>query len=378
MRNSKPQKTSGKPIVGSRAPGIGYLYIAVIMFLAMMAGTLLSGGFIPVDPNSPKGPPTLPPYFQEMGQDTQRIVFPSGSPDPRNNLQLKTFKVNVCGSKAVIDLLVDTSESMVDDGKINRLKEGLREFTQKLAPSAVIGIHTFSGTVQERVPLDYVSANRTLVTSTIDSMSPDGWTRMRDGFQLVKEKVVDAIQKDKYPGYKYFVVLLSDGVPEIPKTQNPRTCKTPPGVVNDPLWCGNQNCAAGEGRCFTEEQDPREPTNLAQDLKDVGVEVYSVGIFSQSAVSDQVMRPYFEELLQNVASEPSSAHYFGTDQNALNLEEILQSLVTSLCDEEIGTSAEELTPTTINYPFVTYPDNATHVPFAPPGGEFNTGNSINP
>lgn len=360
-----------KPIKGSRAPGIGYLYIALIMFVTLAAGTLLSGGFIPVDPNGVNGPPTLPPYWSENGVDEQRILFATSAPDEKPNLQLKTFKVNVCGSNTVIDFLIDISASMKYDNKIGKVKKGLYEFVRKMSPSAVVGMQTFASNVQNRVPLDHLKKNRQSMMSNIAALNPEGWTRLRDGFQLAKGEIVQAVTKDKFPGYKYYLVLISDGVPETPGGPNypPRTCLNPPGNVPEPLL------PPDNVRCFTTQQDPRTPTNLAKDLQTIGVEVYTIGILGASQPSsDAPMRPYLEALLKDVTSPPLEGHYFVANAQSIDVQNTLKSLASFLCEEIIG-GGEPLagtpSPTPRFYPFPTYPDNATHVPYTPPGGKMD-------
>jgi hypothetical protein len=372
MIKLKPE-TSGKPVKGSKSPGIGYLYVVVLLFLAIASGTLLSGGFVPVDPNSPAGPPTLAPYWNEFGQDGYEIIFPSATIDPKNNLQLKTFKVNVCGSTSVINFLIDTSGSMIDDNKIYKLRDGLRTFTKKLAPSAVIGMQTFSSVVQERVRLDYYSRNKVQVIANIENLNAGGWTRMRDGFQLAKTVLADAITKNRFPGYKYYLVVLGDGVPETPDATKSQKCQTPPGIVPDPLW--DNPPGSGNGiRCFDPEQNPlgapSNPINLARDIKNLGAEIYTVGIFSPSAISDQTMKPYLETLFRTVASDPVSEHYYGTQLENVNLEEVLKNLTQALCQDDLG-GDDSTTPTPRNYPFPTFPHGDLHPTYPGPGGQFN-------
>lgn len=352
------------PLRGTKSPGTGFLYVAVIMFVAIAAGTLLSGGFIPVDPNGPGGPPTLEPYFGANGVDQQEINFPSATIDPHNNLQLKTFGVNICGSQSVFDFLIDTSGSMQDDNKIARLKSGLQAFVKTLSSSAVVGIQTFSSVIQERASLDYLKNNRAQVVANIDGLSAAGGTRMRDGFQLAKASMVDAVSKNKFPGYKYYLIVLSDGVPEAPGGPKDADCLTPPGRVKDPLWDSSPGAGDGE-RCFDQKLDPTKPTDLSADIKNIGAKIYTVGIFSQAAVSDTIMKPYLEDLLRRIASSPSL--YFSTDVNAVNLTEILKELSTTFCQGYIGGAGS---PTPQNYPFPTFPIKDINHPFDPPGGSF--------
>jgi hypothetical protein len=315
-------RITGRPLRGSRSPGVGYVYILLSIFFIIAAGTLLSGGMIPVDPVGSKGPPTLAPYFNVGGEfDEQEIIFPSKGPDAKENLQLKTFKVNVCGQTTAIDFLVDTSASMEDDNKMEKLKAALRSFVGKLSNSSVIAIHTFSAITEEHVPFDYYKNNKQQVLATIEGLGPEGWTSTRDGFQLAKQTISNAVTKKRFPGYTYNLVLLTDGVPEIPQypDEPPRQCEA---EVPDALEPGGI-------RCFSTDQDPRIPTNLAQDIKNLGATIFSVGIYSQTS-SDNQMKPYLEALLKDVASAPSSEYYFSSIEGD-NLNTILKSIISTTC-----------------------------------------------
>lgn len=316
-------KIDRRLVKGSKAPGIGYLYVLVLMFVAIAAATVLSGGFVPVDPNGPGGPPTLPPYFDSSDYGQQKIILPSDAltPDARKNLQLKTFLVNTCGLNTAILFLIDTSASMQDYGKITKEKDDLNAFVKQLAGLSVIGMVTFSAEIKERVPMDYYKNNKQQVGATIDGLSPQGWTRTRTGFLKAQDILSAAISQNKFPGYHYNLILLTDGVPEIPQEAGapPRICEA---HVADPLW-------GAAGRCFSQEEDPRIPTNVATTIKNLGVQIYTVAIESPES-SDVYMKPYLENLLSNLASTPTSSHFY-TSLNAGNLNQILDSVITKIC-----------------------------------------------
>jgi hypothetical protein len=317
--NLKGAKFSGRPTNGSISPGIGYLYVLVAMFLIIGAGTLLSGGFVPVDPNGPGGPPTLPPYFNSADYGVQKKIFPSNADRPADkNLQLKTFKVNTCGQKTAIDFLIDTSGSMKLDGKIGKEKDALKALTKQLTNKSVIGMHTFSKNAREEVPISFYGDVKDQVAQKIEGLEPDRETRTRDGFSLVKQKLTEVISANKYPGYSYNLVLLTDGVPEIPPEQ-PRTCYF---EAFDPTYNGN--------RCFAKEQDPRIPTNLPADIKGMGVTIYSVGIFSQTS-TDKQFYPYLSSLLKEIATSPD--HYYESIEGG-NLDKILNEVLNNICEEQ--------------------------------------------
>lgn len=293
------------------------------MGLVIASAFVSSGGGSPVDPNGPGGPPTLEPHFNPDDYPKQRIIMP---PDPQtgadNNLQLKTFNVSHCGRNSAMIFLVDTSGSMKFAGKMDNTKTALRYFVDNLGGKSVIGMYTFSKDVKEEVPINYLKDVQREVDETIDDFKPDGWTRTRDGMALVREKLGEAIQEQAYPGYKYSLIILTDGVPEVPPSQ-PRNCYV---TAYDPN-------TAPALRCFAQEQDPRVPTNLAQEIKAMGVGIYSVNIYSPNYPSDVVMFPYLETLLKEVADQPTDTHYFSS-VNGGNLTKILESVVSSICADQ--------------------------------------------
>jgi hypothetical protein len=337
------------PYKGSKSPGVGYVYVLALMFIAIVAASVLSGGMIPVDPNGPGGPPTLPPYYgQEGDNDQQQIILPSGAltPDPKGNLQLKTFKVNTCSQTAVIDFLIDTSGSMQYEGKMDKLKKALKAFTKKMSKSSGVGMQTFSAVVKERVALGYYRDVKSNVQANIDSLQTDGWTRTRDGFKLAKQSINEAMQGKKFPGYKYYLVLMTDGVPELSPDQT-RHCEAEADDAN----------LGGAKRCFAKEEDPRgtdlDGVDVSQDLKNLGVEIYSIGLFSSNFASDKALQPYLEKMLQDVASTPTSEHYF-TDQQ--DLTKVFDKIFTSICDQnidELGGASQDLSGTNALVPTAT-------------------------
>jgi hypothetical protein len=320
---------SGKPLKGSKSPGIGYFYIVLIMFLAIAIATSLSGGFIPVDPNSAGGPPTLPAYFGTNGINSQKIILPTDllTPNPKDNLQLKTFTVDVCGETTAIDILIDTSGSMADDNKINKLKDALKTFTVHFKDSTAVAIQTFSAKAEEKVSWGLYKDNKQQVQATINGLNADGWTTMKDGFSLAEKKILDAKNNNRFPGYSYYLLLISDGVPEIPPDQ-PRTCYF---ETDDPR-------TAPAKRCFAKEQDPRVPVDIPSNIKQNGVPVYVIGLYSNIS-SDVRLQAYLVPLLQQISSQPLSNFYheYNSSSNSEDLKKIFNNIINSVCDKPLGT-----------------------------------------
>jgi hypothetical protein len=191
-------------------------------------------------------------------------------------------------------------------------------------------MQTFSAITHDNVPFSYYKDSKGQVQATIDSLNPDGWTSTKDGMTLASRKLSEAITTNKFPGYKYYLILLTDGVPEIPQYPDkpPRQCEI---TVPDPLEPGGK-------RCFSVDQDPRlPPPGIASSIKSLGVEIYSIGIFSQTS-SDKAVEPNLVKLLQDVATPPitgANSHYY-TSINANNLDIILKNIVASICDTPLG------------------------------------------
>jgi von Willebrand factor type A domain len=313
----------GRP-AGQQGGGGGFLYVFLIMVLMIGVGTVLSGGFVPLDPNGPEGPPTLEPYFDQSDYGQQNVILPTGPTLAGNDksLQLKTFKVNTCGQKTVVEFVVDTSGSMKFDNKMSKTKEALKTFTSKLPGKAGIGMVSFSDEVKEEIPLDFYKEVKEDTAEAIEGLDSDGWTRTRDGLAKAMTSIQAAKVSAKFPNdYKYVLILMTDGVPEVPPSQ-PRTCYV---ETDDP------NTAPAK-RCFAKDQDPLVAPNIAQQLKNSGVEIYAINIYSPSYASDKVMYPYLKKLLQDVISPPLDTHYFETI-SADNLQKVLDNVINNACEE---------------------------------------------
>jgi len=315
--------TRGKgslPPLPYRSARTGALSIFFIMALVITGAFVASGSGTPVDPNGPGGPPTLEPYYNTDDYPKQHIVMPT---DPQtsadNNLQLKTFNVDNCAENSAMIFLVDTSGSMKFSGKMDATKKALKYFTDNMGGKSVIGIYSFSKDVKELVPINEFKEVKSDVTKAINDLQPDGWTRTKDGMEMVYQRLKEAIDEKVYPGYKYNLILMTDGVPEVPPTE-PRTCYV---TAVDPN-------TAPALRCFAREQDPRLPQNIPNDIKAMDVSIFSVNIYSPDYPSDVVMFPYLEALLKDVASPPIGDHYYKT-VNAGNLQTILNNISNAIC-----------------------------------------------
>ena len=161
----------------------------------------------------------------------------------------------------------------------------------------------------------------------ISGLTPKGGTPTKDAMEVAYNQLQQSINNDDYPGYKYNLILMTDGVPEkLPQ----RTCY--PGTeVPDPK--------DKPFRCFAEDQDPTTPINIPQEIKDLGVDVYAINVYSPSWSSDKALYPYLNAFLTKVASTPTSTHLY-TSVNGSDLSKVLQSIDQNICVNDLNNSTQ--------------------------------------
>lgn len=323
---SDRKKVTGSRPPPSKRPSTSSLSIVFIMGLVVVGAFVASGSLTPVDPNGPGGPPTLAPYYNPADYPAQHIVTPTGGfAAGKQNLQLQTFGVDNCGQNSVMLFLIDTSGSMSYDDKIGHEKAALSYFTSNMGGLSAIGIDTFGGgpgDVVTKLPLSYYKDVKTQVSQVINGLTANGGTPTRDAMALAYNQLDSATNEEEYPNYQYNLILITDGVPEqLP----PRTCEVQtPDPLDAPLE-----------RCFAVEQDPTIPTDISAEIRSLGVDIYTINVYSPSYASDAFMYPYLTTLLEKIASEPTSTHYYvSVDGN--NLSSVLQNINQSICQDEVA------------------------------------------
>ncbi|HSX09613.1 MAG TPA: vWA domain-containing protein [Candidatus Saccharimonadales bacterium] len=299
-------------------PSTSSLSVLFVMLLVIVAAFVSSGNIAPVDPNGPGGPPTLAPYYNPADYPKQHIVTPTGGfGNGKKNLQLETFNVDNCGDNSAMLFVIDTSGSMQFDGKIQNEKKALTYFTGNMGGLSAIGINDFGDIAKQDLPLNYYKDVKPQVKQVINDLDAHGYTKTRDAMQMAYDELKQSIDNEDYPGYKYNLVLLTDGVPEVPP---PRSCYVQFADPNTaPLM-----------RCFAAEQDPTVPTNIPDQIRNLGVDIYVINVYSPSYHSDAEMFPYLNTLLKKVASQPTNTHYY-VSINGSNLSQVLQTINSSIC-----------------------------------------------
>lgn len=111
--------------------------------------------------------------------------------------------------RADIVLVVDTSGSMQDDGKIEQAKAGLETFLTRILPEDRVALVSFASKAVVNVEPAPLAENRIALGDAINSLKADGKTAIYDGLLKGKE-VLDALPPAGDDRIKA-IVLLSDG-----------------------------------------------------------------------------------------------------------------------------------------------------------------------
>lgn len=272
---------------GMNLTGPGTIFTLGFIGIALGLGILLTRGITPKSTLTDPG---------ETG-DVEMIIE---APDPNNksNLQLKTIKFRECGSTVTIDMLLDRSGSMdnrtpTGETKISRLKEAVLSLLEKAHDTSIIGIQSFdSGSILNDIPISYYKDVKADIPVKLKAMSPGGSTPTHDALDFSLNVLREAIPK--FPKERKFnFILISDGAP-VPATQDPRL--------------------------FT--------PNPADEIKALGVEVYTLGIFSVNQTD-----PALSDLLKSIASKPENYYAANTGDD---VKELLKQISNRICSQEIS------------------------------------------
>ncbi len=313
--------------------GMHYLYIIFLLILLALLAFNMTGGFLPHD-TYPSGPDAesskyiFDPVTGKRVEDPERLkvinstgglntkskqefVFPKK--DGKNNLQLYTFDlIETCEATIAIQFLIDVSGSMRENdskgfSKIAKEKSALTSFLNKMSDTSLVGIRTFNNNQRNDVTMDLFKTVGDKAKSVVSNIRPNGFTHTRSAFQAVKGDLEKAKADPRFSNYKFNLVFLSDGVPE---TSNPGECITRSG-----------------SRCFAKIQDPRVPTNIPQEIKDLGIDIYSIAITSSK---DKAFETDLLLLLKDTSSDPDDK-YFANSVDGNNLTPILNGIFENIC-----------------------------------------------
>ncbi len=272
--------------------GPGTIFTIGFITVTIGMGLLLARGVAPKNMYSDPGPTG----------DLEIIPEP---PDPeQKGLQLKTLKFKECASTITIDLLLDKSTSMNEKTpsgatKFARLKEAVKELVGNAKDDSIIGIQSFTtGDITNDVPIAYYRDIKSTLIARIDAIRTRASTPTYEALTFSYNHLRESIPK--FPADRKFTfIFISDGAP-----------------------CPGVGCPNNPGA----NQDPRLYTpNPADQIKALGVEVYSLGIFSPK---DRQFAFVMEDLLKSIASKPEN--YFAANSGD-DVKKLLATISSRLC-----------------------------------------------
>lgn len=299
MANKKRRGGYGFSSVNLTGPGtvftLGFIALAIGM------GLLLSRGIAPKS------------MLSDPGQTGElEIVQETPSPDEKG-LQLKTLKFRECGSTVTINMLLDKSSSMREltpsgQSKMTRLKEAVMEMVSNARDESIIGIQSFTtGNITNDIPISYFKDIKSILPIKIAALIPLQATPTHDALKFSYEKLGETLKSDWYPKErKMNFIFISDGAP----------C---PGIACPTI------------RTLGPDQDPRLYTpNPADQIKALGVNVYSLGIFSPK---DRNLIFDMEDLLKSIASTPDNYYAANTGDD---VQRLLKEISSKICNQTVS------------------------------------------
>jgi hypothetical protein len=323
----------------------GVAWIAVIMALLVFMGGYMVGG-VPKFKPIPQGAEQYELTNNDKASTTNTSAMqlhevsakkkPHEVPDPDKNKQNNAQDdPNAAGqatptpttapcSNIAVDFLVDNSASMLNGSKIARVKSLMQEYVRTLPDNALIGIQAFAEppkAATDIVGFTKVGPQRDNIITKIDNaLNPpsNAATYMREGFKLAQSKLAAA--KSQNGSYKFYLVLISDGVPEVDVCENghPLGGKCTFKSADNP---NPRNYDLGEDPTYTQLGQP----NIPSAIKQIGVEIFSVGIFDEG---DQKVFSQLQTLLTNIAS--TQGNFYRVD-NSGQLSNIFPQLAQNIC-----------------------------------------------
>jgi len=202
------------------------LFAGLLLFATVISGGLLGGD----GPSGDGTQATMTDPTSVAEQTLQLRTLIASTVAPTAVQPTPTSGTTCTSGKLAVDLLLDTSGSMGPDQlppvppseyKINFLKSAISAFAQKLESTDVIGIQAFNSTSYPVLPLGLY--NSVAFQQAVTYLQPFGTTNMRAGLTLAKTQI--EVAKNSYPSpeYKWYMILVSDGLPNVPNqvTGNP-------------------------------------------------------------------------------------------------------------------------------------------------------------
>jgi len=256
----------------------GSITFKVLMAVVILGSISLVSGIFPKQQITPQDPNA--PVYKPVVED---------DPLQKDSLQLKTIKFEACSQTVAVEMVLDRSGSMnAPPTKIQNLKTASLFFINKLPDDAPIGLVTFASSVREEFPIQKYSDIKVNIQPIVKGLVPIGSTHTRDA--MIKAKSALEVGIPKFPGRQFALILVSDGVPNPPNTQ-----------------------------------DPRVPTNIGDEIKNLGVKIFTIAI-------TQGLSPFERPIMNQVMRDLASPNSFFEAPDTSQLENIYNQIGFQICN----------------------------------------------
>jgi Ca-activated chloride channel family protein len=166
------------------------------------AGTAARYGFRPSDLKQKPADPLNAANGVDPAQPKRVLV----APQPRVlDAIRKAWRAD--RKPANVLLVLDTSGSMVDEGRLTNAKDGLRTFIREVAPQDRVGLMVFNDRVTPLLPIEPIRNNRAQLAGRVGGLIADGGTSIYDA----TDEGVAEVKKLADTSRINAVVLLTDG-----------------------------------------------------------------------------------------------------------------------------------------------------------------------
>ena len=146
------------------------------------------------------------PLNEENGVDPAQPKRVLGLPEPRVlDAIKKAWRVD--RKPANVLLVLDTSGSMVEGGRLENAKSGVQTFLREVAPQDRVGLTIFNDRVMPLAPIAPIRGNRAALRSRVSGLIADGGTAIYDATDQGVAQVAKLADTARINA----VVLLTDG-----------------------------------------------------------------------------------------------------------------------------------------------------------------------
>ncbi len=146
------------------------------------------------------------PLTAENGVDPAQPTRVLSPPEPRVlDAIRKAWRAD--RKPANVLLVLDTSGSMVEEGRLTSAKEGLQTFLREVAPQDRVGLMIFNDRVTPLAPIARIGRNRGALQERVEGLVADGGTAIYDA----TDQAVAQVKKLADTSRINAVVLLTDG-----------------------------------------------------------------------------------------------------------------------------------------------------------------------